>query len=248
MTLEPSARNAARLVAKGLQRTVPANDKEYRELLSLYEEDPSFRSVVADVAVGMTLAVLSGSSRGIVLMPADQDSRFAYRLGDIRSGLAPDEKALVVLIHTTIAAQFYPTGDSLDDEMYQAPPVTERQVLTALKQVCQHLAGLESDSAQHLPPELEPGWKSVLLKPEARPDQQRRTPSTIEGLVALVFKQLEDAGLVSCQLSDGSKSSYTANWRLTVQLRESTSRIFSATREALARHDKIEATRQGATR
>lgn len=235
MTLQSSPKAAAQLVAKGLQvRVAPASDKEYRELLALYEEDPEFRRMVDDVAVGLSLSVLSGSSRGLVLMPADENSRFAFRLGDLRSGLQPDEKALIVLIHTAVAAQFYPTGESLESDMYEAPPVTERQTIVALKHVCQHLAAAGGAEAQGLPPELEPGWRSVLLKPEARPDQQRRTPTTLEGLVALVFKQLWDAGLVRCELEDGTNSRYTANWRMTVQLRESTSRIFNATRKALA--------------
>lgn len=233
--LESSPRTAATLLAKGLQvRTVPANDKEYRELLGLYEESPEFRRMVDDIAIGMSLTVLSGSARGLVLMPADENSRFAFRLSDLRSGLQPDEKALIVLIHTAIAAQFYPTGESLDDEMYNAPPVTERQTLLALKHTCQHLAATGSAEAQGLPLELELGWRSVLLKPESRPEQQRRSTSTLEGLVALVFRQLHDAGLVRCELDSGPNSRYTANWRLTVQLRESTSRIFHATRRALA--------------
>ncbi|WP_155888133.1 hypothetical protein [Cupriavidus sp. WS] len=235
MTLQSSPKAAAQLIAKGLQvRNVPGLDKEYRELMVLYEEDPDFRRLVDDVALGLSLSVLSGTARGLVLMPADENSRFAFRLGDLRSGLQPDEKALIVLIHTAVAAQFYPTGESLENDMYEAPPVTERQTLIALKHVCQHLAAAGGATMQGLPLELEPGWRSVLLKPEARPEQQRRTTNTLEGLVAMVFKQLMDAGLVRCEHDDGSNSRYTANWRMTVQLRESTSRIFNATRKALA--------------
>lgn len=235
MNLEPTPRNAARLIAKGLQvRAVPANDKEYRDLLALYEGQSPFRDLVQDIALGLSLSVLSATARGLILMPADGDSRFAFRLGDMRLGMTMEEKALVVLIHTAIAAQFYPTGESLDDEMYNAPPVTERQTLSVLKTICQHLAANSAAETQGLPKELEPGWQSVLLKPEARPDQQRRTVSTLEGLVSIVFRRLQDAGLVRCEEDDGLNSRYTANWRLTVQLRESTSRLFIATREALS--------------
>ncbi|WP_432260845.1 hypothetical protein [Cupriavidus sp. TMH.W2] len=234
MNLDITPRSAARLVAKGLQaRLVPANDKEYRDLLALYEGQPSFRELVQEIALGLSLSVLSGTARGLVLMPVDDESRFAFRLGDMRTALTLEEKALVVLIHTAIAAHFYPTGESLDDEMYNAPPVTERQALGALKLVCQHLAARGTAELQGLPKELEPGWQSVLLKPEARPEQQRRTTSTLEGLVSMVFRLLQDAGLVRCEDDDGVNSRYTANWRFTVQLRESTSRLFLATREAM---------------
>lgn len=235
MNLDLTPRNAGRLVTKGLQpRLVPANDKEYRDLLALYEAQPSFRELVQEIALGLSLSVLSGTSRGLVLMPVDEESRFAFRLGDMRAALTLEEKALVVLIHTAVAAHFYPTGESLDDEMYNAPPVTERQALGALKAICLHLAARGNAEAQGLPKELEPGWQSVLLKPEARPEQQRRTTSTLEGLVSMVFRLLQDAGLVRCEDDDGVNSRYTANWRFTVQLRESTSRLFVATREAMA--------------
>jgi len=234
MNLDITPRNAARLVAKGLQtRLVPANDKEYRDLLALYEGQPGFRDLVQEIALGLSLSVLSGTSRGLVLMPTDEESRFAFRLGDMRGAMTLEEKALVVLIHTAIAAHFYPTGESLDDEMYNAPPVTERQALRALKVICQHLAARGGAETQGLPKELELGWQSVLLKPEARPEQQRRTSSTLEGLVSMVFRNLQDAGLVRCEDEDGVNSRYTANWRFTVQLRESTSRLFVATREAM---------------
>ncbi|MGN5478197.1 hypothetical protein ACTMU2_18015 [Cupriavidus basilensis] len=125
--MDIAPRNAARLIAKGLQtRLVPANDKEYRDLLALYEAQPTFRELVQEIALGLSLSVLSGTSRGLVLMPADEESRFAFRLGDMRTALTLEEKALVVLVHTAIAAHFYPTGESLDDEMYNASAANYR--------------------------------------------------------------------------------------------------------------------------
>lgn len=234
MNSESRTRLAARLIGKGLQpRAVPANDKEYRALVALYEAESDFRELVLDVAVGLELAVLSVSPRGIILAPANAESRFAFRLGDLRQNLSAEDKAILALIHTAIAAQFYPTGESLDDELYNAPPVTERQTLTALKAACQQFAARGSAASQGLAAELQTGWMSVLDKPEALPEQQRRRTSTLEGLVTLAFRHMLEAGLVRRDVDDGVNSRYTANWRLTVQLRESTFALFQSTRNAL---------------
>jgi len=231
---EESIRRAARLIAKALQvRTVPGNDREYRELLAYYEAHAEFRVLVDDIAGGLTLRVLESGPRGLVLVPVDAESRFAFRLGDLRQGLEAEDKALLVLIHTAIASYFYPTGESLDDELYNAPAITERQALTALKTLCLHLKGRGDAQAQGLPREVELGWESVLLKPEAFPEQQRRRTSSLEGLVSLVFRQLVDAGLVRRESDEGVNSRYTANWRMTVHLRESTTKLFEAARGAL---------------
>lgn len=233
MKFETSPTNAAQLLAKGMQpKLAPANDKDYRELLSLYQGDEAMRILCADIARGMGLTVLAASERGLVLIATDAESRFAPRVADLGRSMTADEKAIVVLVHTAIAAQFYPTGESLEDER-TAPPVTERAVLDALKALCRQLQMRGTAEAQDLPRELEAGWKAVLNKPESRPEEKRRSSGTLEGLIASVFRKMIESGLVRSDDPDGNNPRYTANYRLTVQLRNSTSRLYSVARQAI---------------
>ena len=236
--LEPTPLLAARLVYKGLQpKLVPANDREYRDLLALHEGQPEFRRMVEDVAIGLELAGLSVGPNGAVFVPTSSESRFAFRLADIRLGMSPEEKAQMVLVHIAIAALFYATAEKLNDDAYNAPPVSEAQTLDALKAICQEFSRRLGTGVQSLPKELEPGWQSVLTKPESRPEQLRKTSGTLDGLISTVFKQLQDNGLVRLDSDEGSPR-YTATWRYTVQLRELiVNTMFQAGREALLKRE-----------
>jgi hypothetical protein len=241
MTVQTSPSTAAQLLAKGLRpKLAPANDKDYRDLLALYQADDAMRTLCQQIATGMGLAILSVCERGLVLVASDADSRFAYRLSDLRSHLSADEKAIIVLVHTTIAAQFYPTAECLETER-AAPPITERSVLEALKDQCRQLSLQGPAQTQGLPRELEAGWKAVLSKPESRPEDKRRTPGTLEGIIAIVFRKLNESGLVRLDESDAANLRYTANYKLTVQLRESTSQLYVVAQKALAAASRVAA-------
>lgn len=239
MELEPTPKWAARLVYKGLQpKLVPANDKEYRDLLALFEARPEFRSMVDQVAIGLELYGLDISPNGAVFVPASADSRFAFRLSDIKLGMSPEEKAQMVLVHIAIAALFYATAEKLSDDAYAAPPVSEAQTVDALKAICLEFSRRADSETLGLPKELGPGWQSLLAKPESRPEQLRKTTGTLDGLVSAVFRQLHDNGLVRLDSEEGSPR-YTATWRYTVQLRELiVNAMFVAGREALNRGEE----------
>lgn len=233
----PNAHTAALLVNKGLQpRLTPVNDKDYRSILALYEATPALRTLVHEVATGFGLAVLSIGRDGAFFAPDGPDSIFAYRLGDMPSLANQESRALAVLIHVTIGALFYPTAEKLNDEGYNAPPVSEAMTLSSLKSICAEMEAREGkQQLDGIPKELEPGWQSVLVKPETRPEQQRRNNTTLEGLISTVFKQLREKGMLS-QLNGPGPALYTANRRYTVQLREVLiERIFALGREVVAK-------------
>ena len=230
-----TARHAATLIYKGLQpKLAVSKDKEYRELIALYESDGAFRSMVQDIAVGLGLQTLAVSPEGAFFAPASAESRFAMRLQDIRLGLSAEEKALMVLSHVAVAALFYPTTERLLDETYSPPAVHEREVLSLLKALCQRLAKASEAERGDLPKELEPGWQCVLGKPESRPDAKNRTLSTLEGMIGTVCRQLVDHGLIFAE-SNEEPPAYLATWKYTVQLRElAVSRMYLAAQAALA--------------
>lgn len=232
--LKLDARYAGELIFQGLQR-VPTTtvDHHYRELLALYEAEPDFRDMVDAVAASMQLRVLSVTSRGVILAPAASDSFFAVRLGDIKSGMKADEKALLVLTFVTISALLFPTAESLLDDSAQVLPVTEESVLIGLQHFCSVLKNAEPAVLEGLPPGLEPGWLAMSRHAETRNEDSRRTLNTRAGLVSLCFTQLANAGLLA-QDSGSAKPRYTATWKFLVQLREmSVETVYTLAQKAL---------------
>jgi hypothetical protein len=223
MTPEPTVRNAARLAYKALHTSLsPINDSEYRELLALYRADPTFHRYVEDVAVGLELQILDMSEqRGLIVVPASRESRFAVRLADIRSGMTPDQKASLVLAHIAVAAVFFPTTDGLDDDNYSPPPAsvaTCRDTLYALARRLKELSDLPPD----IPPELAPGWEAISALPVAIPAGQRASPASVVGVVKLALNHMAQNGLVRLdrEADDDAAVTYTVTHRLRVQLRE----------------------------
>ncbi|MBC8742883.1 hypothetical protein F6X40_41200 [Paraburkholderia sp. UCT31] len=223
MNAEPTMRNAARLTYKALHTTLsPINDSEYRELLALCRADPTFRRYVEDVAAGMELQILDLSEqRGLIVVPASKDSRFAVRLTDIRSGMTPDQKAALILAHIAIAAVFFPTTDGLDDDNYSPPPAsvaTCRDTLYALARRLKETSDLPPD----IPSELAPGWETISALPVAIPSGQRASHASVVGVVKIALNQMAQNGLVRLDrdAEDEAAATYTPTFRLRVQLRE----------------------------
>lgn len=226
---------AGRLLAKSLQPGLtPTNDKEYRALLTSYEADNGFREVFNAVAEGLELTPVSVDFRGAILVPSSGDSLFALRLSDLRaSGLKMEQKALMVLIHLTIAALFFPTAEKLFDESYDSPPVSERLTSAHLRDMAATVAANKTELLADLPRELEPAWQMVSAMPETLPDRKNHTLSTLEGAVNAVFKQLREAGLVRLDAEEESPR-YAVTWRYIAQLRENTvENLFKAVRSLL---------------
>lgn len=234
------AEGVGRLLSKALDaKRTPVNDNEYRELLKLYAGNPDFREMFAGVTKGLQLMILSVDEYGAFLAPESSDSPFAVGIGDLRAGgLKPEQRALMVLIHMTVAALFYPTADKLFDEGYDAPPVSERQIVASLRDMSGAIKAAAGAGEIDYPRELEPAWLVLQGIPDTIPDQQRSSINTLVGLVAKVCDQLQDAGLIRQDADDGSPR-YGATRRLATQLRHSTvERMFKAVRQLVNQSNK----------
>lgn len=221
---EPSVRNASRLIYKALHTTLsPINDSDYRELLALYRGDAEFRRHSEDIASGMQLQILDASEmRGLIVVPASRESRFAVRLSDIRStGMDVQQKAALVLAHIAIAAVFFPTTDTLDDDSYTAPPATIALCRDTMYGLAKRLKDA-SDLSPDVPVDLAPGWEAVCAMPEGMREGQRASPSSRAGVVKLALNQMAANGLIRLDRGqeDDASAAYTATHRLRVQLRE----------------------------
>ncbi|MES2069859.1 MAG: hypothetical protein V4488_05890 [Pseudomonadota bacterium] len=216
------AEQAARLVYKALHTSlVPANDSEYRELMAHYRADTQFAFEVQKVAVGFELTILDASERGLIVVPASRNSRFAIRMTDIRVNLEAAQKACLLLAHVAIAASFYPTTDGLDDDNYIAPPImvsSFRDNLHALARRLKESSNLPSD----IPVELAPGWEAVCAMPLVLPGGQRSSPNSIVGIIKITLTNMLHHGLVrgDRKADDENSAAYTPTHRLRIQLRE----------------------------
>lgn len=218
-----TARNAARLVYKAIQPALsPVNDPQYRELLDLFRAEPSFASIVEEVADGLELSVLDFSERGLVVVPASRESKFAMRIADLRANLKPDQKAGLVLAHVAVAAVFYPTTSGLEDDRFVPPPASLAQFRDTLLALARRLKeGAEEADLKVVPVELGPGWELICSMPLLVPGAQRASPASVTGLIGLALLHMVAGGLVRVdrEAADETQVTYTPTHRLQVQLR-----------------------------
>lgn len=214
-------KSAARLVYKALHTTLVAeNDLEYRELLALYRADPEFVKTVEQIAEGLELKVLDFTERGLVVVPASKDSRFAFRLTDIRTGMPPEQKAALLLAHVAIASVFFPTTEGLEDESYIPRPASVAQFRDALYGLARRLKETEGTGVE-MPEKLASGWEYITSLPVAFPTAQRAGPGSVVGIVRWALSYMTQNGLVLLSRDTGDDTTiYTPRHRLRVQLRE----------------------------
>lgn len=223
-----TARNAARLVYKAIQPALsPVNDPQYRELLDLYRAEPSFATMVAEVADGLELSVLDFSERGLVVVPSSRESKFAMRIADLRTNLKPEQKAGLVLAHVAVAAAFYPTTSGLEDDSFVPPPASLAQFRDTLLALARRLKdGAEEADHKDVPVEMAPGWELICAMPLMLPGAQRASPASVTGLIGLALSHMVAGSLVRVdrEAADETQVTYTPTHRLQVQLRELTLR------------------------
>lgn len=225
-TIQPTVRNAARLVYKALHTTLsPVNDAQYRELLDLYRAESKFAADVQEIAAGMELSILDFSERGLIIVPTSRESRFAVRIADIRTNLKAEQKAGLVLAHIAIASVFFPTTDGLEDDNYIPPPASVAQFRDSLHALSRRLKDA-GDNLQDVPPELAPGWDLICAMPSTVPSSQRAAPTSVTGLIGLALTHMVSGGLARLDrdATDEALVTYTATHRLRIQLRELTLR------------------------
>lgn len=214
---------ASRLLYKALHPSlVPINDAEYRDLIARYRAEPALVQALEDVASGMELKVLDVSERGLVVVPAGKESRFALRMTDLRTGMELRQKAALLLATVAASAVFFPTTEGLEDDNYIPPPASVARVRDTLLSMASNLQSRASELSADLPPELAPGWEYLLVLPVAVPNQQRASFKSLVGVAGLALKQMREGGLVRLDRDseDDEAETYTATQRLRVQLRD----------------------------
>src|SRR5439155_8043560 len=109
-----------------------------------YRTDEEFHEVFDAMASGLDLRVLDVTDRAL-LVGAELDSPFAFRLGEYRKGDELDRRVLRGLIVLGIAAYCFPTQRSLEDT--GLPSLTAREVDDFLRAACEELRKRPSETA-----------------------------------------------------------------------------------------------------
>ena len=210
--------DAGRLLASALGRT-PSLDPVHRDLLRRYRTDGGFRGVVDAVGRGLGLRILDALDTGLVLA-ADADSPFAFRLADYRQNLSVEDRLCHGMIQVAIASWCFPTAASLEDEDRDLIPVTVGDVVTWLRATCTELERRSTLDPDHARPELQEAWRVVLSRPETRDTGDgRRASLALSGMVAWALDRLAQEGMLR---KDGDEGG--GRWRVRpayrVQVRE----------------------------
>jgi hypothetical protein len=218
-----SYREATRLLYKALHLWLsPVNDAEYRELLGKYRADGYFSAAVQEAAAGLELVILDVSERGLIVAPANRESRFSLRLKDLRQNLSGEQKIALVIAHLAISAVFFPTTERLEEDSKIPLPATVSRCRDTLLSLVHRLADEEEQNESVA--ELLPGWELLRRLPPVTPKAERASTSSVEGFVKLALKQMAEYGLVRLEREseDEAQTLYTATYRLRVHLRELT--------------------------
>ncbi|MBK9276570.1 MAG: hypothetical protein IPM93_00175 [Candidatus Obscuribacter sp.] len=194
---------------------------EYRELISEYISNVQFRSMVEDFARGMELTVLAVTLKGLVLAPSGADSRFAVRISDLRVGLDMKQKVGLLLAQIVIAATFFPTTDSLENDDFVPPPaalIDFRSNLEVFLHKVKEASAIVGDEDGT----IAEGWQYLMTLPSSNPSSERASLASLSGFLKLSINHLERGGMLVVErksLAD-ERTLYTPTFRMKVHLRE----------------------------
>jgi len=231
---------AGRLVQWGLRTLArPAQEAEYRDLVSRYFDDPSFRTSVRELASGLGLDVLDVSEHGLVLAP-HEDSIFALRPADFRPNASKaDDRLLDGLAQIAIAATVFPRGRDLEDDPdVVRPPVSIDEVETLLRVLCDRL----SAEAQGAPdPEafdeqrgLIEAWRVYLQRSEIVETRDgRRGARGARRIIEFAFERMRELGcFTQVRYGGGTAWQPTRRYQILFQQLAATS-LYRIVRETL---------------
>jgi hypothetical protein len=221
---------AARLAAKALPPYANAEtDAEYKSLLAEYFAKPILRQHVDAILRGLDLKLLDVHfERGLYLAPTDQSSKFAYRFSDFRQSYKDEEKVALALAHVAIAAAFFPTSQSIDDD--EIVPTTLLRMRRLLTDLSSRLEQDYAEKAESVPPANDaqltrPGWSLIARLPPRDPEGQRASFNSVFGIVKTAVNHLVETGMLREEPSyteDPDHETYRPTYRYRAQLRELT--------------------------
>ena len=205
--LQPDSFLAGRLIQWGLQTNViPFNEPEYMSLIDRFVDRQAFRSTVRDVADGLGLTVVRVTDRGIFLGTQDE-SVFALRSGEFRSGVSGEERLLDGLVEIAIAAAVYPRQQDLDEDSFEAkPPITVAEVDQMLRELATAAKSRSSESdvsGDHVAQGIQEAWRVYESRPAIK--KTKNGNFTKDSTLGLIQKHLQLLTSHGCFTQAGAK-------------------------------------------
>jgi hypothetical protein len=214
--------NAARLIHKSLTATErDNNDPEHRELMDEFSSNQTFRTMVHDFARGLELNVFEVGFKAIVLAPTSSESKFAYKISDIRGNLDAGQRAGLLIAHTAICAVYFPTSESLENDFYTPPPVSILEMRNSLNNLVIRLKE-NFEKGQPFDETIDQGWQHLAKLPPFKPNNERAALNSLHGFVKSSVNYMLDGKLLHLERasSEDDNSMYTPTIALKIHLRE----------------------------
>jgi hypothetical protein len=208
---------AGRLIQWGLQtNAIPFNEPEYMSLIDRFVDRQAFRSVVRDVANGLGLTVVRVTDRGLFLGSQDE-SVFALKSGDFRSGVSGEDRLLDGLVEIAIAATVYPRQRDLDEDSFEAkPPITVAEVDQMLRELATAAKSRSSESdvsGDHVAQGIQEAWRVYESRPAIK--KTKNGNFTKDSTHGLIQKHLQLLASHGCFTQTGAKEKLA--WRPTLR-------------------------------
>lgn len=221
MPQEWTVKDAARVISMALNpKASPMQNKDYELLLRLMSDEPDFRQLVNDVADGLGLRVYYADDYGCVLGIKDKESRFALKLGDLREHFSGEDTAVLIILMTVVIVAFFPTIESLEDEDFRSNEFISLDgmvdILNQYIAAAEARSGAEDEGPQ---PMLAKAWRYLDKLPVRKPEEQRMSKKSREGLLRHVLKFYELHDFVAVR-NEEEQLRITAKKRMRIQARE----------------------------
>ncbi|WP_419783486.1 DUF6063 family protein [Maridesulfovibrio sp.] len=216
-----SAGDAARLIGIALNpKASPLQNRDYADLLQLMSDEPEFRQLVDEVALGLGLRVYYADDYGCVLGVVDKSSRFALKLGDLREHFTTEDTAALMILMTVVIVAFFPSIEALEDDDYRNNEFINMDGLVNILNQYLADAAKRSEGEDEGPEQmLAKGWRYLEKLPPRKPDMQRVNKGSREGLLHHVLNFFQEHAFVTMR-EEEEQLRVTPTKRLRIQARE----------------------------
>lgn len=211
-----------RLIRFGLlPRLLPADDKEYLELVNAFLGDASFQELTCAVAEGLGLRVLNVSTQAGLSLGTAEKSPFQLHREDYRGRMSASDRIVQGLIHIGIAAWCFPRAEDLReaDEVLPAR-LTVEQIVEYLHSLCEELKSREERNNAVPSAEVRMAWQHLMaLGKYSDSADGQGSFATLAGKVRFALNFLTDHGFLKREGSD-AKPSWLARPAFRIHVRE----------------------------
>lgn len=182
----------------GKKAILTRNLAEARELIQKYQAEPGFQKNIESGLRAMNLQILTVEDNGLRLSSTGADELYSMTVTDYNRllGRADFKAADILLIHTALAAAFFPQETDLDAAVEDLGAVTQEDIIDILRQFAQEGSQeQEQDRAQMFYPQFLTLAQEFREMPEDNPDlRQAGSGGSWRELIEIALKHMVKTG------------------------------------------------------